>query len=138
MPYVSVPKDLFAIKTKFMFNLTKRQVYCFTGGAGLGLALHFFMKNYEIASNVSSFVMVFAMFPFFIFAMYEKNGKTFEVILKQILTFNLLVDNERPYKTKNIYTLLDEQDKINKELTLIVGKNEKQTKQTKTNKNKVD
>ena len=30
--YVTVPKDLSQVKTKFLFNLTKRQVICFGCG----------------------------------------------------------------------------------------------------------
>lgn len=34
MAYVSIPKDLSRVKSKFLFNLTKRQVVCFgLGGA---------------------------------------------------------------------------------------------------------
>ena len=33
MPYLPVPKDLTRVKTKFLFNLTKRQLVCFGGGA---------------------------------------------------------------------------------------------------------
>ena len=33
MPYVPVPKDLTKVKTKVVFNLTKRQLVCFGGGA---------------------------------------------------------------------------------------------------------
>ena len=29
MAYVSIPKDLSRVKSKFLFNLTKRQVVCF-------------------------------------------------------------------------------------------------------------
>ena len=45
MAYVSVPKDLTQVKPKFLFNLTKRQVICFGGGAALGLPLFFLTKN---------------------------------------------------------------------------------------------
>ena len=33
MAYVPVPKDLTKVKTKVMFNLTKRQLVCFASGA---------------------------------------------------------------------------------------------------------
>ena len=36
MAYVPVPKDLTKVKTKVAFNLTKRQLVCFGGGALLG------------------------------------------------------------------------------------------------------
>ena len=33
MAYVPVPKDLNAVKTKVLLNLTKRQLVCFSAGA---------------------------------------------------------------------------------------------------------
>ena len=38
MAYVPVPKDLTKVKTKVAFNLTKRQLICFGGGAVLGIS----------------------------------------------------------------------------------------------------
>ena len=35
MAYVPVPKDLNAVKTKVLLNLTKRQLVCFGAGAAL-------------------------------------------------------------------------------------------------------
>ena len=32
MPYIPVPKDLTKVKSKVLFNLTKRQLVCFGGG----------------------------------------------------------------------------------------------------------
>ena len=37
MAYVPVPKDLTKVKTKVAFNLTKRQLVCFGGGALIGV-----------------------------------------------------------------------------------------------------
>ena len=36
MPYVPVPKDLTKVKTKLAFNLTKRQLICFSLAALVG------------------------------------------------------------------------------------------------------
>ena len=36
MAYVPVPKDLSKIKTKLAFNLTKRQLVCFSSAAAVG------------------------------------------------------------------------------------------------------
>ena len=43
--YVPVPKDLTKVKTKVMFNLTKRQLICFTGGALIGVPLFFLLRK---------------------------------------------------------------------------------------------
>ena len=45
MAYVPVPKDLNAVKTKVMFNLTKRQLICFGSGAAVAVPLFFLCKN---------------------------------------------------------------------------------------------
>ena len=45
MAYVPVPKDLTKVKTKVMFNLTKRQLVCFGSGALLGVPLFFLLKE---------------------------------------------------------------------------------------------
>ena len=39
MAYVTVPKDLTKIKSKVMFNLTKRQLICFSAAVAIGLPL---------------------------------------------------------------------------------------------------
>ena len=39
MPYVPVPKDLTKVKTKLAFNLTKRQLICFSLAGLVGLAV---------------------------------------------------------------------------------------------------
>ena len=43
MAYVPVPKDLTKVKTKVAFNLTKRQLVCFGGGALIGVPLFFLL-----------------------------------------------------------------------------------------------
>lgn len=44
MAYVPVPKDMNAVKTKVVFNLTKRQIICFGAGLLVGLPLFFSTK----------------------------------------------------------------------------------------------
>ncbi len=51
MAYVPVPKDLNAVKTKVMFNLTKRQILCFGGGALIGVPLFFLLKGHTAAAR---------------------------------------------------------------------------------------
>lgn len=41
MPYVPVPKDLTKVKTKLAFNLTKRQLICFSLAGLVGLPVYF-------------------------------------------------------------------------------------------------
>ena len=45
MASVTVPKDLTKIKSKVMFNLTKRQLICFSEAVEIGMTLLFLVKG---------------------------------------------------------------------------------------------
>ena len=77
MQYVSVPKDLSKVKSKVFFNLTKRQIICFGSGALIGIPL-FFMLRQSFGSSTATLLMIISMMPFFLLAMYEKNGQPLE------------------------------------------------------------
>ena len=53
MAYVPVPKDLSKVKTKVAFNLTKRQILCFSVALLIGLPLFFLLKD---SAEVRSFI----------------------------------------------------------------------------------
>ena len=80
MAYVPVPKDLTKVKSKFIFNLTKRQVICFGLGALVGVPLFFLTKD-TIGVSLAASLMIVIMLPFFLFAMFERNGQPLEVLL---------------------------------------------------------
>ena len=101
MPYVPVPKDLTKVKTKVAFNLTKRQLICFSIAGVVGVPVYFFSRG-TIGNSAAALVMIGLMMPFFFFAMYERDGQPAEKILKNRLRF-MLWPKERPYKTENIY-----------------------------------
>lgn len=81
MAYVTVPKDLSNVKTKVFLNLTKRQLVCFTPAVLLGVPLFFLLKG-SAGNTTATLCMMMVMLPFFLFAMYEKNGQPLEVILR--------------------------------------------------------
>lgn len=64
MPYIPVPKDLTRVKTKFLFNLTKRQLVCFGGGALVGVPLFFLLKG-PLGNSSAAICMIVVMMPFF-------------------------------------------------------------------------
>ena len=109
MAYVPVPKDLNAVKTKVMFNLTKRQILCFGGGALIGVPLFFLLKGH-IGSSAAALCMMLVMLPFFLLAMYEKNGQPPEKLIRNIVQVCFLRPKQRPYRTNNFYDLLNRQD----------------------------
>ena len=77
MPYVQVPKDLSKVKTKLAFNLTKRQLVCFSGAAAVGIPVYLLTRP-VIGSSPALFLMIGLMLPFFFFAMFERDGLPFE------------------------------------------------------------
>ena len=73
MAFVSVPKDLTKVKTKVIFNLTKRQLICIGIAAAFGVPFYFLTRGVLGTSNAAT-GMVLLMLPAFLFAMYEKDG----------------------------------------------------------------
>ena len=73
MAYVTIPKDLTKVKSKVLFGLTRRQLICFGAAVLVGVPLFFLLKN-RVASSAATLCMILVMLPFFLFAMYEKNG----------------------------------------------------------------
>ena len=128
MVYVPVPKDLTKVKTKVAFNLTKRQIICFTAALIAGLPVFFLLKG-STGTSLAAFFMILVMLPFFLFAMYEKHGQPLEVILKHIVQTKFIRKKERPYRTRNYYALLIRQRELEKEVFHIVKGQNKGKKQ---------
>ena len=102
MPYVQVPKDLLKVKTKLAFNLTKRQLICFSGAAAVGIPVYLLTRP-VIGNSPALFLMIGLMLPFFFFAMFERDGLPFEKILRNYIRARFLWPQVRPYKTENFY-----------------------------------
>jgi hypothetical protein len=108
MAYVQVPKDLTRVKTKFLLNLTKRQCICFALAALVGIPFYLLTRG-ALGQTISAVCMVVLMLPFFFFAMYEKDGRPLEVLLKNVIVAKILRPGIRPYKTENMYAALQRQ-----------------------------
>ena len=113
MAYVPVPKDLNAVKTKVMFNLTKRQLVCFGSGSAVAVPLFFLCKAF-MSTTVAAIIMVIVLLPFMLLAMYEKNGQPLEKIVHNIVQVCFLRPKQRPYKTNNFYAVLARPDTLHK------------------------
>ncbi len=103
--YISVPRDFSKVKTKAFFNLTKRQLVCFSIGAMIGVPTFFLIKRFGNVT-VATMGMMFSMMPLFFLAMYEKNEQPFEVFMEHFINATFRRPKKRPYKTKNYYALL--------------------------------
>ena len=121
MAYVPVPKDLNAVKTKVLFNLTKRQLTCFGCGAAIAVPL-FFLSKSVMGTSAAVIVMITVLLPFMLLAMYEKNGQPLEKIVRNIVQVCFLRPKQRPYKTNNFYAILERQGNLDKEVYRIVNK----------------
>lgn len=119
--YVSVPRDLTRVKPKVFFNLTKRQLVCFGGGALMGVPAFFALKQ-AMPVSLAVVCMMVIMLPLFFLGMYEKDGYPAEAIARQFIQAKLVRPRERPYRTDNYYSALLRQEQAEKEVMQIVSK----------------
>ena len=126
--YISVPRDLTKVKSKVMFNLTKRQLICFGLAALVGVP-SFFLLKLAFSVSTSVMIMMVIMMPFFFLAMYEKHGQPLEVFLKHFIQANFVRPKTRPYKTDNYYAALIRQAKAEEEVDKIVRISEEREKE---------
>lgn len=115
MAFVPVPKDLNRVKTKVMFNLTKRQLICFALAAAVGVPVYFLTKP-SLGITTAAMVMVVLMLPFIFLALYEKDGQPAEKILSHVVKAMFLRDKVRPYRTSNLYAAIQQEIKEQEEL----------------------
>lgn len=133
MAYVPVPKDLTKVKTKVMFNLTRRQLVCFTAGALVGVPLFLWLRE-PAGNSMAAMCMMLVMMPFFLLAMYEKHGQPLEVILGQMIQAMFVRPKLRPYATNNFYAAVARQIQVEQEVRAIVQKRGKVRKKAKADR----
>lgn len=126
--YISVPRDLTKVKSKVMFNLTKRQLICFGLAALVGVP-SFFLLKLAFSISTSVMIMMVIMMPFFFLAMYEKHGQPLEVFLKHFIQANFIRPKVKPYQTDNYYEALIRQAKAEEEVDKIVRISEEREKE---------
>jgi hypothetical protein len=119
MAYVSVPKDLGTVKNKIAFNLTIRQIICFGSALVVGLSSYFVLKTW-LSGDLAAFVMILLVLPFFLFALYEKNGQPLEEVVANVILLKFGLPNGRPYATNNLYKYI--QNISNKRRTALENK----------------
>ena len=117
MAFVPVPKDLNRVKTKVMFNLTKRQLVCFSLAAAVGVPI-FFLAKPSVGLSTAAMLMVVIMIPFIFMAIYEKDGQPAEKILGHMVKSMFLRDRVRPYRTNNLYAYIQQQIKEQEEMQI--------------------
>ena len=124
--YVTIPKDLSRVQSKVLFGLTKRQVICFGAAAVIGVPLF-----EALGTTTAALCMILVMLPFFLFAMYQRNGQPLEVFLGHLIQNKFIRPKTRIYQTNNLYSALVRQYKLEQEVRKIAGKNGKTRKNGK-------
>lgn len=119
-----------------LFGLTKRQLVCFSGALFIGVPLFFLLRG-RVPTSAAALLMVFAMLPGLLLALYERHGQPLEVIAGQMIQAIFLRPKERPYQTNNLYAALMRQHQLEKEVKAIV-KNRKENAPTGRRKKKAD
>lgn len=119
MGKVPVPRNVIGMKVKFLFGLTKRQVICFGSGILVGLPFFLLIKK-ALPANIAALLMIAVMLPFFLFAMYEKNGQPLEQVLRQFIQHRFVRPSIRKYRTDNVYAQIVRCAKAEKEVKRIV------------------
>jgi hypothetical protein len=113
MAYVSVPKDLNAVKTKVLLNRPNGSSSV-SAGALIGVPLFFILKNH-IATSGAALCMMIVMLPAFLLGMYEKNGQPLEKIIRNIVQVHSCAPSSDRIRTNNFYAVLERQDSLDKE-----------------------
>ena len=108
MAYVQVPKDLSKVKTKVLFSLTRRQLLCFTLAGIVGIPFYLLTKGI-LGTTLSAMIMILIILPFFLLAMYEKDGRPLEKVIWDIIQARIIRPGIRVYRTENLYRWIQDQ-----------------------------
>ena len=125
--YIPVPRDLTRVKSKILFNLTKRQLICFGIAALIGVPSFFFIKHLG-STSLAAMCMIVIMIPMFLLAMYERDGQPLEVIAKQFIEAKFIRPKIRPYQTDNYYEVLKRAAEAEREVEAIVSEAQRKKK----------
>ena len=129
--YVKVPKDLSKVKTKILFGLTLRQLVCFGLGGAVSVPVYYLSRQ-ALGTTIAAVLMILIALPFFLFAVYERDGMYLEKILKIIYRQQFQRPGIRPYRTRNFYTAI--QQEIYDREVLGIGMDEEKTEKGKRRK----
>ena len=105
--------------TCFPSSKYRSKKVCFGSGALVGVPLFFLLKE-PIGTSTAALIMVFVTLPFFLLAMFERNGQPLEKVAKNMANVLFLRPKQRPYKTNNFYDCLARQNQLDKEVHSII------------------
>lgn len=110
MAFVPVPKDLSRVKTKVVFNLTKRQLIFFSLGAMVAIPIYLGIRK-AIGNDFALMVLIVVAMPFFLLGIFEKDGIPLEKYARYIIRQKFINPKIRIYKTENFYEYLNQNER---------------------------
>ncbi|HAJ9305209.1 TPA: PrgI family protein [Listeria monocytogenes] len=110
MAFVPVPKDLSRVKTKVVFNLTKRQLIFFSLGAMVSIPIYLGIRK-AIGNDFALMVLIVVAMPFFLLGIFEKDGIPLEKYARYIISQKFINPKIRIYKTENFYEYLNQNER---------------------------
>lgn len=128
MAYVNMTKDFSNVKMNIPgLKITKRQLLAFILAACIGLPVFYVMK-YKLALELTASVLgiMASGGPIAFVILFKKDGLGMEKHILYFYETHFLRNTERPYRTENIYELLQEEERLKKEVETIMlsGKTE--------------
>lgn len=144
MFYIPIQRDFSKVKNKVAFGLTKRQMICFVLAAIVGIPTYLLLKNVA-PTDIAGVVMIVVMLPFFLFALYEKDGEPLELILRHWFREKYIRPQIRPVINEPVVTscmqvtdYIEEQDRLRIEAEEKSVVNKFKKKLSKGGKSKLD
>lgn len=136
MAYIEMTRDFSKVKKIVSgTGLTKRQLVAFLCGAVLGLPVYYLLKT-KCHVDVSSAILWMAIVGGIVIyiLLYEKDGMHIEKYISYFVETYFIRNTDRPYRTQNIYEMLQQEQELQKEIEKIVfaGMTEKQIKKVKS------
>lgn len=121
MFYIPIQKDFSKVKNKLALGLTKRQIVCFLFAGGVGIPTYLLLKR-VVTNDIAALLMIVVMIPFFLFALYEKEGQPLEQIIKNVIQEKYLRPQIRPVANEpvmmsviQIADYVEEQERVRRE-----------------------
>ena len=103
--YISIPRDLGRIKSRFLLGLTGSQILHILAGAAIGVPL-FFLTRGSIGNGPAMLMLFVSVAPFAFLALYEKDGQPARKWIYLILRHKIY-PRIRVYKTQNFYSKIN-------------------------------
>lgn len=122
MAYVNMTKDFSDVKINIPgLKVTKRQLLAIALAACIGLPV-FYVLRHKMAMELTTSVLGIMVSggPVAFVILFKKDGLGMEKHLKYFYETHFLRNTDRPYQTENIYTQLQEEERLKEEVEKIV------------------